>query len=178
MHRVPGAAVALLVLLSGCIPGSLPERGELAAPEAVRLTALEEAARYIGMEYEWGGQDVMPRGIDCSGLMVNVYHYAADFWGYELSFEDATASGLRESHTVAMEEPEPGDLIFMGSADSMDVTHVAILEYQADGEVHFIDATRIPDLGIDGVSRRSYAEGDPRFKAFGRIVLYEWRHVN
>ena len=167
--------VGLAFAITGCTPVSFPERVELEAPEDVRLAAVGEAARYIGMEYEWGGQDVMPRGIDCSGLMVNVYDYAATLYGYELPFDDATASGMMESFCVDLDAPEVGDLLFMGAAESDSVTHVAILEYQMAGDLHFIDATVIPDLGIDGVSRRSYPAGDSRFKAFGRLILHEWR---
>ncbi len=43
------------------------------APADIRLSALEEARYYIGMEYEYGGQDFYEKGIDCSGLVVNCY---------------------------------------------------------------------------------------------------------
>ena len=159
------AGLTSCTLLFGPLP--VPE----AAPPSVRTDALTEAIRYIGMEYEWGGQDFMPRGIDCSGLVVNVYYYAAANNGYSLPFSDATAAGLQKNWTVSLEAPEPGDLIFMGAADEAAITHVAVYESTAGGVISFIDSTWIPELGVDGVSRRSYPTGDTRFKGYGRLLV-------
>ncbi len=162
-------AFGLVLALSSCTWFVLPE--PVAAPEEVRTDALAEALRYIGMEYEWGGDDIMPRGIDCSGLVINAYAYAASVYGYTLLFRDTTAAGLHDSYTEPVAAPEPGDLIFMGAADGTAITHVAIFKERAAGMVLFVDATDIPDLGVDGVSERSYPDGDARFKSFGRLLI-------
>ncbi len=172
VSRIPTiAALLIAAALSSCTPiFNLPEP-PVPAPANVRSDALTEAIRYIGMEYEWSGQDIMPRGIDCSGLVVNVYYFAAAINGYSLPFADATAAGLHETYSTPRDSPEPGDLIFMGAEDDPAVTHVAILELISEGQITFIDSTYIPESGINGVSRRSYPEGDSRFKAFGRVLV-------
>ncbi|MBN2322877.1 MAG: C40 family peptidase [Spirochaetes bacterium] len=65
----------------------------LDAPRFIRDLAFEEATRYIGMEYELGGQD-FPKGTDCSGLVVNVYLTATIKTDYRLLFTDAAVSHL------------------------------------------------------------------------------------
>lgn len=179
------ATFAVVCALGSCslmFPPPAPPPEEVSAPQAVRETALAEAARYIGvMEYEWGGQDVAPRGIDCSGLVVNVYHYAATVHGFGLPFADSTAADLEARYSVPVQSPAPGDLIFMGEppdpdlapADARPVTHVAIYESEAAGMITFIDSTLKEDQGIDGVSRRSYPVGDSRFISFGRLLVLQ-----
>ncbi|MCK4514811.1 MAG: C40 family peptidase, partial [Spirochaetaceae bacterium] len=146
------AALLITATLSSCALIFGPPEPPVPAPASVRSDALTEAIRYIGMEYEWGGQDIMPRGIDCSGLVVNVYYFAAAINGYSLPFADATAAGLHESYSTLLDLPEPGDLIFMGAADDPTTTHVAIYESTVDGQMTFIDSTYIPESGINGVS--------------------------
>lgn len=167
--RLVGPALVLVLVFSSCSWFVLPE--PVPAPEEVRVDALAEALRYIGMEYEWGGDDVMPRGIDCSGLVINAYAYAASIHGYTLLFRDATSVDLHDSYTEPVAAPEPGDLIFMGSADSTAITHVAVFQGRAAGVLSFVDSTYIPEQGVDGVSERSYPEGDARFKSFGRLRI-------
>ena len=172
VSRIPTITAFLIAAtLSSCTVIFSPPEPPVPAPANVRSDALIEAIRYIGMEYEWGGQDIMPRGIDCSGLVVNVYYLAAAINGYSLPFADATAAGLHDTYSTPLDSPEPGDLIFMGAAEESTVTHVAIYESTVDGQMTFIDSTYIPESGINGVSRRSYPNGDPRFKAFGRVLL-------
>ena len=141
------------------------------APQSIRETAWTEAHRYIGMEYEWGGQDFPPRGIDCSGLVVNVYRTILQGSGYGLLFADAAVRDLYASYSRPIDNPEVGDLIFMGEAASNEITHVAICGEQEDEMVRFIDATQVEGLSVNGVSCRSHPLGDPRMKAFGRLLL-------
>jgi len=173
--RAPVVRVATLLLIAAtlfsCAGPFRPADHPVPAPAGVRSDALTEAIRYIGMEYEWGGQEIMPRGIDCSGLVVNVYSFAVAINGYSLPFTDTTAAGLHETYSTPPDSPEPGDLIFMGAADNPAVTHVAIYESTVGGQMTFIDSTYIPEFGINGVSRRSYPIGDPRFKSFGRVLV-------
>jgi hypothetical protein len=58
------ASIYILVSLAAC---SIPETKTVEAPLEIREQAWQEAERYIGMEYEWGGEDFPERGIDCSG---------------------------------------------------------------------------------------------------------------
>lgn len=160
------------VLLVAACDAFLPPPEPVPAPPEVRKAALAEATRYSGMSYEWGGDDFMPRGIDCSGLVVNAYLYAAGLRGYTLLFRDATAGDMMDHYAWSVDEPEPGDLVFMGPPGGDSVTHVALFDSWFDGDTMWIvDATLIPELGIDGVSRRLRASEDGWTRGYGRLAL-------
>ena len=141
------------------------------APEEIREKAYSEAEKYIGMPYEWGGQD-FPKGIDCSGLIVNVYYTATKGIKYSLPFQDATVKDLYNSYTRKIDSPQRGDLIFMGEDTSSDITHVAIMEKIENGVIYFIDSTYKPEAGLNGVTYRSYPVTDSKIKSYGRLILY------
>ena len=143
----------------------------LEAPDTIRHNAWIEADSYLGMEYEWGGQDFPPRGIDCSGLVVNVYYSAVQGTRYCLLFSDASVLNIYESYSHETDQPEQGDLIFMGDADSDQISHIAIFGEIKQETVHFIDSTLKDDPPINGVTYRKYPLNDPRIKAFGRLLL-------
>jgi hypothetical protein len=169
--RHPRACIALALLLSGCA-AFLPPPDPVPAPVEVREAALAEAIRYSGMDYEWGGDDVMPRGIDCSGLVVNVYRYAAALHECTLLFVDATAGAMMDHFAYALDEPEPGDLVFMGPPGGSTVTHVAVFDSFADADTMWVvDATLIPELGIDGVTRRLRSADDGWTRGYGRMAV-------
>jgi len=165
--------VSLLLLLgplTGCATSLfLPPKP---APAEVRQAALEEATRYIGMAYEWGGQELRPRGIDCSGLVVNAYAAAAASHGYALLFSDATASDMAERYVFPVAVPQPGDLVFMGEPGGSEISHVAIYDSPAEGgRMWIVDSTQIPSLGIDGVTRRLERTDDGWLRSYGRMAL-------
>ncbi len=144
------------------------------APRFVRERAFEEATRYIGMEYELGGQD-FPKGIDCSGLVVNVYYTVTRGTDYRLLFTDAAVVHLYDQYTSRPGEPQKGDLVFMGESGIDEVTHVGILDRIEYGTVYFIDSTYMEDPPVDGVSFRSYPEEEPKIKGYGRLLLLKHR---
>jgi hypothetical protein len=167
----PTGITFILLLFFGC---SIPEVRLVEPPGELREAAYAEAERYIGMEYEWGGQDFPARGIDCSGLVVNVYRTVTEGTPYSLPFSDTTAAGLYEFYTVPIGFPETVDLVFMGESGSSAVTHVAIVQSITGGSIYFIDSTYRQDFSINGVTYRCYPENDPKIKGFGR-VLTEFR---
>ena len=154
VRRIPAAALCAMLLFSCSLAP---------APEQIRLRAWEEAEKYLGMEYEWGGQDFY-KGIDCSGLVVNCYLRAIEGTPYFLRFHDATVKTLHQWYTEPVDEPDRGDLIFMGDDG---ITHVAVFGEFTGGDVRFIDA--YSETGL--VELRSYPADDPRIKQFGRIIL-------
>jgi hypothetical protein len=171
-HAPRAAAWSLLaLLLSGCSAFQPPPE-PVPAPLEVREAALAEAIRYAGMPYEWGGDDFMPRGIDCSGLVVNAYSYSAGLYGFSLLFIDAAAGDMMDHYCYAVDEPEPGDLVFMGTPGGSAVEHVAIFDSFVDEETMWIvDSTRILALCIDGVSRRLRAADDGWTMGYGRMAV-------
>nr|WP_319472848.1 NlpC/P60 family protein [uncultured Sphaerochaeta sp.] len=142
----------------------VPVRGEM------REKAYEISFHYIGMPYIWGGHSHWsdPNGaVDCSGLVIGIYDEVAEYFSVQLPFEDATASALAHTYTFPLQEPEKGDLIFMGE-DGV-VSHVALCHAVADDELLFIDAYSVTgEVGI-----RSYSFDDPKIISFGRMLVIE-----
>lgn len=143
------------------------------APPEVGERAVEYARKYIelGAEYEWGGQDPLPRKIvvDCSGLVIRCYEYAANDYGYTLLFSDTTSYGMKNySLTITQQDLQPGDLLFMGDGT---IDHIALFVKHENGNIYFIDSTLKPEEGINGVTERFYPDGDTRFIACGRMYL-------
>ncbi|GAB4221952.1 MAG: hypothetical protein Kow009_13530 [Spirochaetales bacterium] len=162
--------LSLSLLVGGCHMHSGPHI--VPAPQEVRERALYYARQYMaeGAEYQWGGQDPLPKlAVDCSGLVIRSYGYVCAEKGYFLLFQDTTSYGLRSySQELTLEELSPGDLLFMGEGS---VSHVALFVQRENGMIQFIDSTYQPDAGINGVSERRYEEGDPRFLGFGRLLI-------
>ncbi|MCI8401529.1 MAG: NlpC/P60 family protein [Lachnospiraceae bacterium] len=114
--------------------------------EAFRDSLVEEAMKYMGVQYRWGGKS--PRGIDCSGLAsmaymrsgVLIYRDASIVDGFpvtRLSVSDALEGKLRK-----------GDLLYFPG-------HVAI--YMENGR--FIHSTA--RAGSGGVVVNSLRSSDP-----------------
>jgi peptidoglycan DL-endopeptidase CwlO len=99
---------------------------------------VQEASRYLGMPYVWGGSDPSQGGMDCSGLIQYVY---AKF-GVDLP--RVSADQARAGTPVAsMAEARPGDLIgWDNSSRNVGADHIAI--YVGDGMM--IEA---PRTGLD-----------------------------
>jgi cell wall-associated NlpC family hydrolase len=121
-------------LVAGGVPvtglaGGLPTRaGGSTAGQAV----VEEAKKYLGVPYLWGGTDP-EKGLDCSGLVQLVYKQ----FGIDLprvSYQQATAG----RPVASLAEARPGDILAFDSP----VDHVGI--YVGDGKM--IEA---PRTGLD-----------------------------
>jgi len=139
------------LLLGGCL------HSRPVVSEKVAADALAEAFRYVNLQYTyrgktyrgvpylWGGQDdpdsfsrkiaagseLWKRGVDCSGLVINVYRKAYPGLKFSLGnaglVSDIDAENLYRYNTLsaALDELRPGDLLFFGSKDK-GITHVAL----------------------------------------------------
>lgn len=169
MKKVVVILIMFIPFISAC---QMPDGSSVIdVPPEVRELAAETAYYYIGMPYVYGGGDwAGPRhiegvgGIDCSGLIVNIYKRATDVFDESLLFSDATVASLLNKYTRQIDNPEIGDLLFMGE-DS--ITHVAVFVRDEDGMYYFIDAYSVTGV----VEERSYEKDDPKFKQFGRILV-------
>ena len=165
-------AMGFLIILFSCeeIENSFDL---IEAPEQITNKALEYALKYkdADTEYYWGGRDYLRSiKIDCSGLVLRTYQYAVNGTQYTLPFQNATVNTFFNQWTVIIEDPRPGDIIFMGD-DKNNPTHMSIFVENKEDYIYFIDSTLKPDENIDGVSERSYLENDSRFLSFGRLLV-------
>ncbi len=119
---------------------------------------VETARRYLGSEYVWGGAGTPRRGVDCSGLMLQVM-YAAGLHptGVSLRLHQTTDysttdalladRGLRH---IRLNQVRRGDLVFFTSNRTGRVNHVAL----ALGKHRVIEAVE-PVVRIGPLADRS-----------------------
>ena len=112
---------------------------------------LEEAERYIGYPYVWGGYQPST-SFDCSGFVSYVYNQCG--W----DFGRLGAQGLYNISTRT-NNPKPGDLVFFtGTYDTPGISHVAI--YVGDGWIlHCGDPIQYANLNTSYWQSHFYAYG-------------------
>lgn len=83
---------------------------------------IQEAEKYLGTPYVWGGYS--PSGFDCSGFVSYVINNCGNGWSYGR----LTANGLMGiCDIIAASEAQPGDLVFFqGTYNTSGASHVGI----------------------------------------------------
>lgn len=112
---------------------------------ALRALIVENALRYQGTHYRWGGKS--PLGIDCSGLTSMAYLLSGI-----LIFRDARMEEGFPIHPIGLEQAKPGDLLYFPG-------HIAL--YLGDGQ--YVHSTG--HAGDDGFARNSLDPGHPNYRA-------------
>lgn len=90
----------------------------------VRVNLVQEAKKYVGNPYVWGGVS-LTNGADCSGFTLSI------FKKYGVSLPHHAASQAQMGTKVSLGEVQPGDLVFYAKNGS--INHVAI--YIGNGQV-------------------------------------------
>ena len=91
--------------------------------QSLGLMPQEEAEKYLGMPYVWGGSSPAT-SFDCSGFVCWVINNSGNGWNVGRT----TANGLMSScDIIRASEAQPGDLIFFqGTYDTAGASHVGI----------------------------------------------------
>ncbi len=118
---------------------------------------VDEALSYLGIRYRFGGTSP-ETGLDCSGLVLNVFRNAV---GLNLPRTAGEMAGLGDK--IGRQELKPGDLVFFNTMRRT-FSHVGI--YLGDGK--FVHA---PSSGgkvrVENISTRYWAQ---RFNGARRLV--------
>lgn len=132
----------------GCKAGDLVQnaldRWHGGSEAAFRERVAEQAKKYLGAEYRWGGKS--GRGIDCSGLVSSAYMQCG-----VLIYRDASIVEGWPMHEIPFEKKQRGDALFFPG-------HVAL--YLGDGR--YIHSTGAAASG--GVVINSLDPADPLYR--------------
>lgn len=136
-----------------------------------RAFRFAELYRDSDTEYELGGQSPVRAAIkiDCSGLVIMCYKYAIVDTKYSLIQPDMSAAYIFDNAAEITENPEQGDLIFMGELGADAITHIALFDREENGEIYFIDST--DNETVNGVTERHYEKTNKKIKSFGVMKL-------
>ena len=127
-------------------------------PELVAMQAVQEAVKYLGVPYVWGGGS--PSSFDCSGLTMYVYNKFTALTGVTLPHKSTYQAGY--GTVVDQDDLLPGDLVFFGSP----IGHVGM--YVGNGLM--INAPRSGDLvTIEDVFRTNYVTARRLISPYTRI---------
>jgi cell wall-associated NlpC family hydrolase len=111
--RVPSLLKRLLlVVLLVALPLSAQEAEP---PHGI----IERAMSWIGVKYRFGGGDEA-RGFDCAGFVRRVFSTVG------IQLPRSAATQFREGCVVALDELQPGDLVFFRNTYKRGISHVGI----------------------------------------------------
>ena len=137
-----------LAKAEGCKPEELVpraiDRWFGGSEEAFRNALAEQAKKYLGTEYRWGGKS--GRGIDCSGLVSSAYMQCG-----VLIYRDAKLVEGWPMHKIPLEQAKRGDALYFPG-------HIALYL----GEGRYIHSTGAAVSG--GVVINSLEPGDPLYR--------------
>lgn len=137
-----------LAKAEGCKPEELVpraiDRWFGGSEEAFRNALAEQAKKYLGTEYRWGGKS--GRGIDCSGLVSSAYMQCG-----VLIYRDAKLMEGWPMHKIPLEQAKRGDALYFPG-------HIALYL----GEGRYIHSTGAARSG--GVVLNSLDPADPLYR--------------
>lgn len=115
----------------GVVPLAQGVKSPLA--QSVADMVIEEAMRYIGTPYRWGGKS--PSGFDCAGFTRYIYGH------FGLQLAPSAAPQYKAGPKVARDELQRGDLVFFnGRGGGSAIGHVGIVTSVKGNSFEFIHA--------------------------------------
>ncbi|MFK7797719.1 MAG: C40 family peptidase [Aureispira sp.] len=114
----------------------------------IRGNILQEAKKYLGLKYIWGG--TTPRGFDCSGFTSYVLAQKG------VGIARSSRYQAKQGKAVELTEAKTGDLIFFSKyGKGGRVTHVALVVDNKEDGVYIIHSTR-RGIVVDNLSKSNY----------------------
>lgn len=158
--------LAMGLVLSSCHTGRkvqtpLTERAEhtihVEKTTKARKKIVDEAMTWVGTPYRYGGVD-KGKGVDCSGMVMEVYLKATG-----IKIPRNSAKQAEFCHKLREREVVVGDLIFFATGKDPDrVSHVGIVV----DDTHFIHASSSKGVVVSELASPYFQR---TFKMFGRV---------
>lgn len=138
---VPSANIPNIPIAYNAIFDSLTTSG-------IRGNIIEEAKKYLGLRYIWGG--TTPKGFDCSGFTSYVFAQKG------VGIARSSRYQARQGKDIEMNNTKTGDLVFFSKyGKGGRVTHVAMVVDNKEDGVYIIHSTR-RGIVVDNLSESSY----------------------
>lgn len=151
MNSILKKSIVVLFLICMVTCGRMSAQSLLLRPDAPTVADLviEEAMRYIGIPYRWGGGS--PKGFDCAGFTRFIYGK----FGVELA--PSAAPQYRVGKAVETSEIQKGDLVFYGGRHgSKSIGHVGIVTSIDENGFNFIHSATSTGITISHSSEPYY----------------------
>ncbi len=136
-------------------PLNEPSKGDL------QRSIIEAAYSYLNVPYLWGGRSIT--GIDCSGLVQNVFKIN----GIKLH-RDASFQAKQGEMLNLISEAEPGDLAFFDN-DEGEITHVGIIADEGK-IIHASGFVRIDNIDHNGIYNQQLKKYTHKLRLIKRIL--------
>lgn len=150
MTRYSFRLIAVVLFLVSFSAPRLSAQGLMYNPAngSVADLIIEEATKYIGTPYRWGGKT--PGGFDCAGFTRYVYGK------FGVALAPSAAPQFKAGISVKKSELRKGDLVFFGGRkSSRSIGHVGIVTSVDENGFHFIHASTHKGITIS-YSKESY----------------------
>ena len=121
----------------------------------------KEALSYLNSPYLWGGNS--PYGIDCSGLMQEVY----SLYGIQIP-RDAYQQGTVGETINLIEESQPGDMAFFDNSEGR-ITHVGFI-LEGNKIIHASGHVRIDKIDHQGIFKEEIGKYTHKLRIIKRLI--------
>jgi cell wall-associated NlpC family hydrolase len=116
---------------------------------SIRKEVSDYATKFIGTKYRYGGKS-RNSGFDCSGFVCHVLNeYGIAVSGASYMLED-------QGEKIALDEVQPGDLLFFRKSKGGRVFHVSLVLSNDHGKTALIHATSGRGVVVDVLQESSY----------------------
>jgi len=111
-----------------------------------RVKVVNQAYKYIGTKYKYGGKD--PRGFDCSGFTSYVMKQS------NVKINDGSFNQAKQGRKIPLNATKPGDLVFFGTNGR--VSHVGMVVKNAGRQLDVIHSTSTKGVIVQNINTSDY----------------------
>ena len=159
----------LNAFLAGCLiyacssmltPSAIDSNSEKANLSKVRKTLIEQAEKYVGSKYKYGG--TTPKGFDCSGFTSFIYNKIG------IDLPRSSMGQSQKGKKITLGAALPGDLLFFKGTGK--VSHVSMVVANDGDKIEVIHSTTSRGVIREDIGKSTYWQ---KKLLFGRRMMEE-----